>query len=119
LIAAFGRLYLSGQGAVDPVTNRITQGTIEEETRMTLENVRIILEEAGSSLDKVLKVTAYLLDMEDYAKFNEVYRAYFKGDMPARVCIQAGKLPFDTRVEVDAIATSDPRRIRENAHIAR
>ena len=98
-----GLVYVSGQGAVEPETNQIKLGTIEEEAELALNNIRIILEEAGSSLEKVLKVTVYLLDIADYARFNEVYKRYFKKDRPARVCIQAGKLPFDTRVEIDAI----------------
>ena len=98
-----GLVYVSGQGAVEPGTNQIKLGTIEEEAELALNNIRIILEEAGSSLEKVLKVTVYLLDIADYARFNEVYKRYFKKDRPARVCIQAGKLPFNTRVEIDAI----------------
>ena len=97
-------VYVAGQGAANPATNEITLGTIEEETELALENIRIILEEAGSSLDNVLKVTAYLLHMEEYGRFNEVYKRYFKEDRPARVCIQAAELPFGTRVEIDAIA---------------
>jgi 2-iminobutanoate/2-iminopropanoate deaminase len=69
-----------------------------------MENLRIILEEAGSSLEKVLTITAYLLDMEDYAGFNAVYKSCFKGDLPARTCIRAAELPFGTRVEVTATA---------------
>ena len=99
-----GLIYVSGQGAVDPVSNEIRLGTIEEEARLALDNIRIILEEAGSGLEKVLKVTVYLLYMEEFSRFNEVYVRYFKEKMPARVCIQAGKLPFETRVEVDAVA---------------
>jgi 2-iminobutanoate/2-iminopropanoate deaminase len=99
-----GLIYVSGQGAVDPQNNEIRLGTIEEEARLALENIRIILEEAGSGLEKVLKVTVYLLHMEEFSRFNEVYITYFKEKRPARVCIQAGKLPFETRVEVDAIA---------------
>ena len=99
-----GLIYVSGQCAVDPVTNELRLGTIEEEARLSLENIRIILEEAGSGLEKVLKVTVYLLHMDDFSRFNEVYVSYFKERRPARVCIQAGKLPFETRVEVDAIA---------------
>jgi len=97
-------IYLSGQGPVDPQTNQVFLGTIEEETEVTLENIRIILEEAGSSLNKVLQVTAYLLTMKEYNRFNEVYKRYFTADPPARTCVQAGKLPFGIRVEVDAIA---------------
>jgi 2-iminobutanoate/2-iminopropanoate deaminase len=97
-------IYVSGQGPINPQTNQIVLGTIEEEAEMTLENVRTILEEAGSSLDKVIQVTAYLLNMKEYNRFNEVYKRYFKIDPPARTCVQAGKLPFGIRVEIDAIA---------------
>ena len=97
-------IYLSGQGAIDPATKEISLGNIEHETRLAMENIRIILEEAGSSLDQILTVTAYLLDMEDYAGFNAVYKSCFTGDLPARTCIRAAELPFDTRVEVTATA---------------
>lgn len=100
-----GLIFVSGQGPIDPRTNLVALGTIEEETELTLENIRIILEEAGSSLDKVLQVTAYLLSMKEYNRFNVVYRRYFTVDPPARTCVQAGKLPFGIRVEVDAIAS--------------
>jgi 2-iminobutanoate/2-iminopropanoate deaminase len=99
-----GLIYVSGQGPADPETNELKLGTIEEEAELTLENLRIILEEAGSSLDRVLKVTAFLLDMEEFGRFNEVYRKYFQKDLPARTCIQAAKLPGAFRVEIDAIA---------------
>ena len=97
-------IYLSGQGPVDPKTNQVLLGTIEEEAEVTLENIRIILEEAGSSLGKVLQVTAYLTNMREYGRFNEVYKRYFTEISPARSCIQAARLPFDIRVEMDAIA---------------
>jgi 2-iminobutanoate/2-iminopropanoate deaminase len=99
-----GLIYVSGQGPVDPRTNELKLGTIEEEAELTLENLRIILEEAGSSLDRVLKVTVFLIDMEEFSRFNEVYRKYFQKDLPARTCIQAVKLPGAFRVEIDAIA---------------
>ena len=98
-------IFLSGQGSVDPESNRIFLGTIEEETRTTLENVRIILEEAGSSLDKILQLKVYLQNINEYGRFNEIYKQYFHdSNCPARSCIQAGKLPFGIRVEIDAIA---------------
>lgn len=99
-----GIIYVSGQGAVDPQTNEIKLGTVEEEAELGLENLRIILEEAGSSLDKVLTVTVYLLDIQEYARFNTVYKKYFRENRPARTCIQAGSLPFGTRVEITATA---------------
>ena len=101
-----GIIYVSGQGAVDPQTNEIKLGTVEAEAGLALENLRIILEEAGSSLDKVLTVTVYLLDIAEYSRFNEVYKKYFRQNRPARTCIQAGSLPFKTRVEITATAYS-------------
>lgn len=99
-----GIIYVSGQGPIDPNTNQLLTGSIEDETERSLENIRIILEEAGSSLSKVLHVTAYLLNMGEYARFNDVYRRYFEKNPPARSCIQAARLPFDIRIEIDAIA---------------
>ena len=99
-----GIIHVSGQGAVDPQTNKIRLGSVEEEAELALENLRIILQEAGSSLDNVLTITVYLLDIAEYARFNEVYKKYFKEKRPARTCIQAGSLPFNTRVEITATA---------------
>jgi len=99
-----GLIYVSGQGAVDPQTNEIKLGSVEEEAELALENLRIILREAGSSLDNVLTITVYLLDIAEYARFNEVYKKYFSEKRPARTCIQAGSLPFNTRVEITATA---------------
>ena len=100
-----GIIYVSGQGAVNPETNQIELGTIEHETKLAMQNLSIILEEAGSSLDQILSITAYLLDMNEYAGFNTVYKSFFKGDLPTRTCIQAAKLPFNTRVEITATAS--------------
>ena len=99
-----GIIYLSGQGPIDPQTNQVVHGTIEQETELSMENIHIILKEAGSSLSKVLQITAYLLNIREYGRFNEVYRRYFPEEPPARTCIQAARLPFDIRVEISAIA---------------
>jgi len=99
-----GLIYLSGQGPIDPQTNQVVHGTIEQETKISMENIRIILEEAGSSLGNVLQITAYLVNMREYGRFNDVYKRYFPKDPPARTCIQAARLPFDIRVEINAIA---------------
>ncbi len=99
-----GLIYVSGQIAFDPKTNKFKSGTIEEETVLALENLKTILEEAGSSIDKVLKVTVFLADIKDYSVFNEIYRRYFSDSLPARVCVQAGALPAGAKVEIDAIA---------------
>ncbi len=99
-----GIIYVSGQGAVDPETNMIQLGTIEAETQMALTNLRIILKEAGSSLKKLLTVTVYLKHMQDYDQFNQIYKQFISDNLPARTCIQAGDLPFRTRVEISATA---------------
>jgi len=99
-----GIIYLSGQGPIDPQTNQVVHGTIEQETELSMENIRIILEEAGSSLSNVLQITAYLVNMREYGRFNDVYKKYFPKEPPARTCIQAARLPFDIRVEINAIA---------------
>jgi 2-iminobutanoate/2-iminopropanoate deaminase len=77
---------------------------VEEETRHTLDNVRILLQDAGSGLEHVVKVTAYLVDMNQFGAFNAVYKEYFPADYPARTTIQAARLPLDTQVEIDVIA---------------
>ena len=104
-VVAFGELiFVSGQGPLDPKANALVGGTIQEETRQTLDNIKNILDDVGSSLENVLKVTAYLGDMNDFGEFNEVYAEYFSSNPPARTCIQAGRLPFDIKVEIDVIA---------------
>jgi len=96
-------LYVSGQGPVDPATGTIVRGAIEEETRATLDNLKTIIEEAGYALEGVLKTTCYLSNMDDFNRFNKVYSEYFPQRPPARTTIEAGRLPMDIMVEVDAI----------------
>jgi 2-iminobutanoate/2-iminopropanoate deaminase len=96
-------IYISGQGAVDPKTNRVKIGTIENETRMALTNIKHILEDAGSSLNNILQVSVYLTDIREYGRFNAVYKEFFADPMPARTCVQVNKLPFDLRVEIDVV----------------
>ena len=103
-VVAGGFVFVSGQGPVAPDGSGVVRGTVQEEARLTLDNLRAVLEDSGSGLQHVVKVTAYLSDMANFAAFNEVYREYFSSDFPARTCIQAGRLPLDFQVEVDAIA---------------
>jgi 2-iminobutanoate/2-iminopropanoate deaminase len=98
-----GLLYLSGQIPLDPETRVLVKGGIEEETRAVLNSMKIIIEEAGAQLRNVLKVTCYLADLDEFAKFNAVYAEFFSQDPPARTTIQADKLPLGARVEIDAI----------------
>ncbi len=96
-------VFVSGQGPIDSKTNEIMRGEIEEEAEQTLDNLKTILLEAGSSLENTLKVTVYLSDMNHFQRFNKIYEKYFNKNPPARVCIQAGRLPSDIKVEIDAI----------------
>lgn len=98
-----GLLYVSGQLPVDPETGTPVRASIEEETNITLNNLKLIVEDAGSTMDDVLKVTCYLADIEDFPRFNEAYAKYFPQFPPARTTIQAGKLPLDVQIEIDAI----------------
>jgi 2-iminobutanoate/2-iminopropanoate deaminase len=98
-----GFVYVSGQGAVDPTTNEVKLGTIEEETRLAIENIKIIMIEAGSSLNNILQVRVFLTDIREYGRFNDIYREYFDDPMPARTCLQVKNLPFGLRVEIDAV----------------
>lgn len=101
----FGDLvFVSGQGPVDPATGKMVSGDVIDEFRVAMENVKILLAASGSSLEQVLKVTLYLKDMADFARVNDAYRGYFGPVFPARTTIQAGRLPFDIKVEVDVIA---------------
>ncbi len=98
-----GLLYMSGQIPIDPVSGSLIRATIEEETEVVLNNMKIIVEEAGASMEDVLKTTCYLGDMGDFGRFNEVYEKYFIKDPPARTTFQAGRLPLDVQIEIYAI----------------
>lgn len=97
-----GFLFVAGQGPVDPKTNELGLGDIQSETRQTLENIRAILEAAGSSLRDVVRVGVFLADMKDFAAMNEVYQQFFSKDPPARTTVGA-ELP-KIKVEIDCIA---------------
>ena len=99
-----GLLFVSGQVAFDPEKNRVIEGTIKEETELILTNLKIILEETGSSLAKVLKVTVFLTNMDDFNRFNSVYAQFFSQDPPARSCVEVANLPLGAKVEIEAIA---------------
>lgn len=98
-------IFISGQGPVDPGTDRLVLGDIRQETRQVLNNVKRILEGCGASLADVVRTTVYLADASDFAAMNEVYAEYFGEAKPARTTIQAGRLPMpNMKVEIDAIA---------------
>lgn len=97
-------IYTSGQLALDPKTGDLVNDEIQAATRRSLDNIKAILEEAGSSLDKVVKSTIFLSDMENFAKVNEVYGEYFSGHKPARSCIEVARLPKDALIEIEVVA---------------
>jgi 2-iminobutanoate/2-iminopropanoate deaminase len=103
-IIANGFVYTSGQAALIPGTKTLAEGGIKEQTRQTLENLKAILETAGSSLDKVVKSTVFLKDMNDFAAMNEIYASYFGTVPPARSTVQVARLPMDALVEIEMVA---------------
>ena len=100
-------VFVAGQGCLNPKTGEKETGSVQAETRQVLENVKAILEAAGTSMSRVVKTTCFLADMNDFQAFNAVYAEYFPSDPPARTTIQAGKLPLDLKVEIEAIAEID------------
>lgn len=103
-VAHNGLLYLSGQIPLDPATSRLIEGDVAAQTERVIENLKAVLEAAGTSLDRVLKTTVYLKDLGEFAKMNEVYARYFSEEPPARATVEVARLPRDVRVEIEAVA---------------
>ena len=103
-VAAGGFVFASGQIPIDPATGEFVPGGIAEQTEQVLRNVSKVLEAAGTGLDRVVRTTVFLADMNDFAAMNEVYARYFGTEPPARSTVQAARLPRDARVEIDVIA---------------
>jgi 2-iminobutanoate/2-iminopropanoate deaminase len=99
-----GFVFVSGQIPLDPRTQQMVEGDIARQTERVLENLKGILEGAGSSLDHVVKTTVYLKDLSDFAAMNEVYGRYFCSAPPARATVEVARLPKDARVEIELIA---------------
>lgn len=103
-IRANGLLFVSGQIALDPSTQLLVADDIKVQTERVMENLKGIVEAAGSALDRVVRTTVFLADMNEFAAMNEIYGRYFPGQPPARSTVQAARLPRDVRVEIDLIA---------------
>lgn len=103
-VRANGFVFISGQGALDPASGALVEGGIAEQTARALENLKGIVEAAGSSLEHAVKLTVFLKDMNDFAAMNEVYARYFPKNRPARTTVEVARLPRDLRVEIDLIA---------------
>jgi 2-iminobutanoate/2-iminopropanoate deaminase len=96
-------IYTSGQIPIDPKTGTMSD-TIEAQTKQCFENIKAILETAGSSLSKVVKTVAFIKDMNDFAKVNDIYGQYFSENYPARSAVEVARLPKDALIEIEAIA---------------
>lgn len=104
-IKSNGFLFVSGQVALDPQSGEFVGTDVRQQTERVLENLKAILEAAGSSLKHVVKTTVFLKEMNDFPAMNETYAKYFPATPPARSTIQAARLPKDALVEIDVIAT--------------
>lgn len=96
-------VYTSGQLPVNPITG-LVPNDVKEQTKQSLENIKAILEAAGTSMDKVVKSTVFIKDMNDFGEVNEVYGQFFVAPFPARSCVEVARLPKDVKVEIEVIA---------------
>jgi 2-iminobutanoate/2-iminopropanoate deaminase len=104
-IEANGMVFCSGQIPIDPATGAFVEGGIQEQTRQVLTNIKNLLEAAGTGMDKVLKTTVFIKNMDDFAKMNEIYAEFFpKGFYPSRSAVEVARLPKDVLVEIETIA---------------
>lgn len=97
-------LFVSGQVPIDPSTGAIVEGDVKAQAQQSLNNLKAILNAAGTNMGAVVKTTVFLADMNDFAAMNEVYAQFFQEPFPARSAIQAARLPKDAKVEIEAIA---------------
>lgn len=97
-------VFTSGQIPLDPATGQVITGTAEVQTHQVLTNLKAVLEAADTSLDKVIKTTVFIKDMNDFAAINAVYGSYFTAPPPARSCVEVARLPKDVLVEIEAVA---------------
>ena len=103
-IIAGDLIFCAGQGAIDPTTQDLRRGTIEEETERTLRNLEAVLDAAGATFADVVKTTVFLADIDDFAAMNEVYARYMPDPPPARTTVEVAALPKGFKVEIEAIA---------------
>ncbi len=103
-IKAGGFVWCSGQIPIDPAVGAVTATTIEGQTRQAIANLKQVLEAAGAGLDRVVKTTVFIKDMNDFAALNAVYAEMFGATKPARSCVEVARLPKDVKLEIEAVA---------------
>jgi 2-iminobutanoate/2-iminopropanoate deaminase len=103
-ILAGNTLYLAGQIAIDPATNQVKPGTIEEETKLVLDNLKAVVEAAGMTMANIVSTTVFMADLNEFPRMNAVYATYFPANPPARATVQVARLPRDVKIEIAAIA---------------
>ena len=97
-------LYLAGQIPIDPATNQLNTGSIEEQTRLVLENLKAVLRANGMTMDDVVSTSVFMKDLNEFARMNAVYATYFTSKPPARATVQVARLPRDVAIEISAVA---------------
>ena len=100
-----GMLFTSGVIPIDPETNTLVEGDVTVQARQAIGNLKNLIEASGSSMDKVVKTTVFIKDMNDFGKINGIYKDFFTSDFPARSCVEVARLPKDVLIEIEAIAT--------------
>lgn len=103
-VMAQGMLYVSGQIPLDPGTGEVVSEDVAAQTKQVLDNMKAVIEAAETGMNKIVKVTIYIVDMQQFAIINEIYGTYFEAPFPARACVEVSKLPKGVQVEMDAIA---------------
>ena len=103
-VKAGNLIYTSGMIPIVPTTGNVAEGGVEGQTKQVLENLKALLEDAGSGFDKVIKTTVFIKDMNQFGKINEIYASYFTSAQPARSTVEVARLPKDVLVEIECIA---------------
>ena len=103
-VKAGGFIFTSGMVPIDPETNTLVEGNIEVQARRAIGNLANLIEASGSSMDKVVKTTVFIKDMNDFGKINDIYKDFFTSDFPARSCVEVARLPKDVLIEIEAVA---------------
>lgn len=103
-VAVGDYVFTSGMIPINPQTGNLVEGGVKEQATQVLQNVKSLLEASGSSMDKVVKTTVFIKNMNDFATINEIYKTFFTSDFPARSCVEVARLPKDVLLEMEAIA---------------